>query len=229
MSAVYIFFGPPGSGKGSLAQQCVRALGWQSVSTGNLCRNHIARKTSLGQEIDFFIKSGKLIPDQLITAMVEELLIEMLDNKKTIILDGYPRTLLQAEALHNFFSNRFHLIRLHLVALTISDGTIIERLTGRLICENKDCQAVYSDLCKDLGPLKNMVCNQCDTTLTRRSDDDPAVITERLNIYRKYANELLDFFKRNKQDIFEIDSSQSPHNVFSDFKRLVGITLHDNH
>ena len=94
-----VFMGPPGAGKGSLSQLCVDEFGWVQLSTGFLCRKHIAAQTTIGRQIDFFIKSGKLVDDSLIVDMVEEWLAEQIDQQRGVILDGFPRSVVQAQAL----------------------------------------------------------------------------------------------------------------------------------
>ena len=89
---IVLFVGPPGSGKGTLSQKCVQELGWKQISTGDLCRAHIANETEIGKKIDFAIKSGKLVDDGLISQMVFEWFSEQKNGPHTVILDGYPRT-----------------------------------------------------------------------------------------------------------------------------------------
>ena len=95
-----IFIGPPGAGKGSISQLCVQAFGWKQLSTGYLCRKHINEQTEIGKEIDFSIKSGKLVSDRLIVTLVEQWLADPSQHESPIILDGFPRNIAQAEALH---------------------------------------------------------------------------------------------------------------------------------
>ena len=99
---IIVFIGPPGSGKGTLSGLCVKELGWVQISTGNLCRKHIADKTKIGQEIDFAIKSGKLVSDNLITDMIIDWFKHVGDQVRTVVLDSYPRTVAQAQALTSF-------------------------------------------------------------------------------------------------------------------------------
>ena len=100
--SVFIFIGPPGSGKGTLSHLCVSSLRWVQLSTGNLCRKHIAEQTEIGKQIDFALKSGKLVSDSLINAMVHDWFSMTIQEADNIILDGYPRTVAQAEALHEY-------------------------------------------------------------------------------------------------------------------------------
>ena len=133
-----MFIGAPGSGKGTLSALCVRELGWERLSTGELCRKHIAEKTSIGTEIDFAIKSGKLVSDILIASMVEQWFVEHKKSNKPVILDGYPHTVSQAKALDSLFEELFPNIQLKVVHFLISQDALRERLDGRLICLNTD-------------------------------------------------------------------------------------------
>lgn len=104
---IFIFIGPPGSGKGSLSSLCTQKFGWKQLSTGNLCIKHIANETSIGKKIDFAIKSGKLIEDDLITQMITEWFTNQSVNSLAVILDGYPRTVEQARFFDDFIKKKF--------------------------------------------------------------------------------------------------------------------------
>ncbi|MBM3886723.1 hypothetical protein FJ364_02220, partial [Candidatus Dependentiae bacterium] len=141
--AIFSFFGPPGSGKGTLAERLKEDLGFAVLSTGNLCRFHIAQKTPLGEQLAELVNRGHLIPDALISTMVQEWLQEQMRLGKTIILDGFPRTGGQAESLMQFLKqHQTYIFRVLFVEL--NDEAIIKRLLGRRVCSDKKCQAVYS-------------------------------------------------------------------------------------
>jgi adenylate kinase len=223
-SNLYIFFGPPGSGKGSLSMLCVKKLGWVQLSAGNLCRQEIANNTEIGQQIDFTIKSGKLIPDGLITHMIEGALYKLIRGSSAIILDGYPRTVPQAQELDRILlKSELKDINLSLVRLNVSDDTVIKRMSGRLICPNESCQAVYSLSEPALSPRRAMECDFCQSTLIRRADDRDEVIRERLMQY--YANEknLLDYYHRHKDHSYEIPAEKPLEEVFNELKFKIGI------
>lgn len=103
----FIFMGPPGSGKGSLSKLCKTYWGWQQLSTGNLCRKHISEDTQIGKEIDFIIKSGKLISDELIASMVDAWLTDVVGKEYSLILDGYPRNFTQAQDLLRLIQDKY--------------------------------------------------------------------------------------------------------------------------
>lgn len=222
--SVYIFLGPPGSGKGSLSKICVNRLGWAQLSTGNLCREHIANQTEIGKQIDFAIKSGKLVTDDLIVQMVDEWLDECLAANECVILDGFPRTVAQAESLENLLKDRFSFAKTNVVRLLIDDNQVVARLTGRYICGNDKCQSVYS-LVKGSGlePKQEMVCDACSSELIRRSDDTEGSIRERLATYHQHENRLIDFYKKHGQDIVQFGVNKPLDIVFKDFKTLMGL------
>ncbi len=229
-SNIIIFIGPPGSGKGSLSHLCVKDLDWAQLSTGSLCRRHIAQNSPIGQKIDFAIKSGKLIDDGLIVSMVDEWLGENGIRKEYIILDGFPRTIAQAEALDKLLRDKFATVQVHAVKLDVSSDTVIKRLTARFICPNDSCQAVYSTLVNsDLKSQDLYRCDECSHVLVSRSDDTIEAIKERLVLYYAYEQMLIDYYKHKNQFIGEIHGEQSLRNVFQDFRLLLdNKVLHDN-
>lgn len=212
--------GPPGSGKGTLAQKCRDDLGYIRLSTGDLCRKHIAEQTPIGMQIDHIISEGRLIPDELIFQMVKDWLNEN-PGQSSIILDGFPRTVRQAEALIDFLTNSVNCYNLYCVRITASDDTIIRRIIGRLTCSNSDCQAIYSAIeGSPFAPSKSMTCDKCGSPLVIRADDDAESIKERLKVYFSHEQKLLDFLKAKKIRLFELDGEQSAEKVFSAFRNL---------
>lgn len=221
---VYLFIGPPGSGKGSLSKLCVDNLDWAQLSTGNLCREHIARQTEVGKQIDFAIKSGKLVSDGLIVEMVEDWLERSFQEKESVIFDGFPRTVPQAGALEDLLKRSFSSSKLHVVRLLLDDDIIVDRLTNRYICKNGACQAVYSlAQGSTLAPKKHMLCDVCEGALVRRSDDTEESIRERLKTYHQHERNLIDFYRNHGKKILELGVAKPLDMVFKDFKKLVGL------
>lgn len=225
---ILIFIGPPGSGKGSLSSLCIQKFGWNQLSTGNLCRKHVAKETSIGKKIDFAIKSGKLIPDDLVAQMIIEWFINQPTSDSTVILDGYPRTVTQAQFFNDFIQKKFKAPKLQVIRFLIPDDTVVTRLCYRYICQNNDCQAVYSLTPNSLNNSKKMmICDFCSSSLYRRSDDKESTIRKRLKIYYKYEKELLDFYCFAGQFIRKINVNKALSEVFEDFKQLISTKIYD--
>ena len=220
---VFIFIGPPGAGKGSLASLCVKHFGWLQISTGNLCRKHIAEQTKIGKEIDLIIKSGKLINDDLITSMVFEWFGENVDKASGIIFDGYPRTVAQAQAFDAMLKAMFPSVQVKVVLFTLADDVVVNRLCSRYVCQNKECQAVYSlSPHSELAPAETTVCDLCSGPLGRRDDDNEIAVRKRLDIYHRHEQQLIDFYQGNSNEIIQLDASKQLREVFENFTQIIG-------
>jgi adenylate kinase len=200
---------------------CVEQFGWKQISTGNLCRKHIQEQTEIGKEIDFAIKSGKLISDTLVTQMVADWLREQNGNE-TLILDGYPRTVAQAEMLEGLIKSKFPSLKITIVRLVISNEEVVARLGTRMICENKACQAVYSSRAASLQAQDNGTCDRCGYPIVQREDDTPQAIIERLKTYYKHEQPLLDLYKSMGYSLPKLDVNRPINMVFEDLKSMVG-------
>lgn len=215
MKQLVILMGPPGSGKGSLSRILVDDMGWIQLSTGNLCRFHIAQQTSIGKEIDLILRSGKLVHDELIASMVESWIAEQ-PSDKTMLLDGYPRTVEQARLLLDMAKSGNYVLKIF--DFIVPDQVIIDRLAHRIVCSNKSCQAVYSDKPDSTQrPVQLGICDVCSAQLIRRSDDDVAAVAERLRIYHVHVQELINFFATIGLTIHQINGNQSIDMVYRDF------------
>jgi len=217
---IFSFFGAPGSGKGTLAEQCAQNLSFQVLSTGNLCRQHIAQKTELGERLKKYTNTGKLVPDDIITLMVRGWLEENIKNNRPIILDGYPRTEKQAELFLDLLKNNFSDYKLRIISLDISDEEVIKRISNRLVCENKKCQAVYNT--SQVQDLDNPICKLCGSKLIRRDDDKEEVVRERLKVYAQASGKLLNFYKSAGQKIENLSVSEKTiEQIFEEFKTML--------
>lgn len=221
---IFVFLGAPGAGKGALSRACVKKLGWKELSTGNECRKHRSEGTKIGQEIDFAIKSGTLVSDSVIIDMVAQWIEENIDSTQAVILDGFPRTVLQGQGLIKLLEHEgFGDLKLHIFQLMLNDEVIVKRLSSRLVCTNKSCQSVYSTLVGALKPEKEGICDVCKGDLIRRDDDNPETIRERLRTYHHHAQALLDFYKKEGYEVGRIDADQSPDKVFENFLAVANI------
>ena len=216
-----LFIGPPGAGKGSLARMCQDHFSFLQVSTGNLCRKHIQEGTQMGKEMDFAIKSGKLVNDTVINDMVAECLFGQ-EMDTSIILDGYPRTVPQAALLEKLITSSFPSLKVTIIRLKISNQEVIKRLSMRYICDNKECQTVYSvDEDSSLAAKTKGICDYCGHTTGRRSDDTPEAITERLKGYYGHEKAVLDFYVKKGQLVQELDVEKPIENVFKDLREIM--------
>lgn len=182
-----IFFGPPGSGKGTYASKISSQLGIAHIATGDIFREAIASKDELGKKVENYLKSGKLVPDEIVIEIIKER-IKRKDCEKGFIFDGYPRTIAQAKALDEITTIDA------VINLKVSEKIIIDRLSGRRICA--ECGAIYH--IKYVLPKKQGVCDRCGGKLYQRKDDTPAVIKERLNVYARQTEPLIKYYKDRK-------------------------------
>lgn len=218
---IFSFLGAPGSGKGTLAEQAVQKLGYKMLSTGNLCRENIAKGTDLGKKLQEYTSTGALVPDELITSMVKEWLDVNTRDAKPIILDGFPRTAAQAGQLLDLIKKYFPEYKLRVIALNISDDAVVERISGRLMCSNKQCQAIYNTK-QFVAGVDNPLCKRCSSPLAKREDDREEVVRERLKVYAAASKELVDFFKNAGLAIEEINvEGKESGQVFDVFKKMI--------
>ena len=217
----FVIIGPPGSGKGSLSSLLVDKCGWIQMSTGNLCRKHVDQGTEIGKRIDFALKSGKLVDDSLITQLVAEW-VDQQSKNASIILDGYPRTVAQADAFNQLMIQGLQgMAKLNVVKLVITDDLVIERLNGRLVCSNRDCQAVYSMISGALlAPKNDSICDKCGVNVSRRSDDSLETVLQRLKTYYEHEKTLINFYENHGHQVKMLDVNKSLPEIVSDFEGL---------
>lgn len=221
--SIIIFLGPPGAGKGTLSRLCMHRLNYRQFSTGNVCRQHIAQQTDIGKEIDFIIKSGKLISDSLIMNMVRDWIMSQQAYDDSIILDGIPRTLAQAQALHELVMSSDEPYEMHLIKMQIDDEVIIRRLTGRVLCSEKSCQAVYSLNDAALSPKVENTCDDCSSALIKRSDDEERAIRQRLVEYYAHENELIEYYTSVGLPIAQIAVEKPVDDVYEELTDILGV------
>lgn len=179
--------GPPGGGKGTQAEKLSELLSIPHISTGAIIRTAIREKTELGKLAEGYIKEGQLVPDNIVIDMVLDRL-GVSDCREGYILDGFPRTLVQAQSMEKMGIELDYVLN-----LVVGDETIITRLSGRREC--KQCAAPYH--VEFNPPEKDGKCDKCGGELIRRSDDVPETIRERLSVYHKQTEPLIDFYKKN--------------------------------
>ena len=176
-----IFLGPPGAGKGTQAAEVAAKLNIAHISTGDMLRRAIRLGTPTGKQAKETIDAGKLVPDEIVIAMVEERIREA-DCVNGFLLDGFPRSVHQAEALEGISAIDC------VVEIDVADDKLLSRLTGRRVC--KDCQGTFH-----ISQLEKEVCPVCGGTLYQRDDDKPETIENRLKVYHTQTAPLIAFYK----------------------------------
>lgn len=211
---ILLLFGPPGAGKGTQSANLIEKRGMFQISTGDLFRNAIKNKTALGVEAKSYMDKGMLVPDTLVTGMVEEALNSFFSegSSKGLILDGYPRTIEQASDLNDI------LVKLNKevsasIFINVEPSILVGRLVGRRVC--KSCGSVFH--MSTQRPKIDGKCDKCGGEVVQRTDDQEEVIKSRLDIYYKSANALSDYY-RKKGLYREIDGLGSSSEVY---ERLV--------
>ncbi len=217
----YIFFGPPGAGKGTLAHKCVEELGYLQLSTGDLFRKHQAEGTEIGKQIDFAMNSGTLIDDNLVIDIVKQWLEEHESIAQGFLFDGFPRTVTQAKLFLEMFARVVPEMKLMVVQLIIDDEKVVERIISRRVCSNKDCQAVFSMRVESLGSKIDGVCDVCGSKLIQREDDKRNVVSSRLMTYHRHSQGLIDFFEKSGILIKKLNADMPFDEVFEKFIQLM--------
>ncbi len=187
-----ILLGGPGSGKGTQAKMLVEKLGIPQISTGDIFRAALKEGTPMGMKAKTYMDKGELVPDDVVIGVVEERLTKP-DLDKGYMLDGFPRTLAQAEALDKILAGQSKGID-HAILVDVPDEELVARLSGRRTCKNSDCGRMYHVMFNP--PKANSVCDACGTELYQRDDDTEATIRERLAVYNNQTAPLINFYEK---------------------------------
>jgi adenylate kinase len=183
-----VLLGPPGAGKGTQAQLLADRLGLIHISTGDILRENVERRTELGLRANEFMKSGKLVPDDLVVDIVAERLKK--EGKRGFVLDGFPRNLAQARALDEVLQH-LHFPLDIVLYLVLENGEILRRLSARLFCPR--CGANYNEISSP--PEVPGKCDNCGERLEKRQDDQPQTIRRRLKVYETETAPLINYYK----------------------------------
>lgn len=199
---VLIMLGAPGTGKGTVASKLSEKLNIPQVSTGDIFRKAIAERTKVGVEAEKYISKGMLVPDDVTIRIVEERLKDE-DVQNGLILDGFPRTIEQAEALDKMLERANKSIKLA-INLETSEEEIIDRVVSRRLCSNQECKTVYNT---KLNPPKvEGICDKCGKELIQREDDNEETVKNRLESYYKQSAPIVDYYK-NKGVLYSSEVS----------------------
>ncbi len=186
-----VFLGPPGAGKGTQAQRLVERYKLLQLSTGDMLRAAVAAGTPLGQQAKKIMEAGQLVSDEIIIGMIAERLASP-ESRNGVILDGYPRTVRQAEALDRMLADKGLKLD-HAIEMKVDDAALVQRIAGRFAC--KTCGAGYHDVTK--RPMRDGFCDACGATeFTRRADDRPETVQARLKAYNEQTAPILPYYQK---------------------------------
>lgn len=210
-----VLLGPPGAGKGTQAKSISNRYEIPHISTGDIFRKNISEMTPLGIEAKKHIDNGQLVPDSLTIDIVKDRLTQE-DCKNGYLLDGFPRTVVQAEALKEFLIERGEELDSALL-IDVPKDFILERMTGRRVCPS--CGASYH--VKFNPPKNNGKCDVCGSEVVQRKDDTEATVKERLDVYDRQTQPLIEYYKR--EDLLQVvDGTKAINKVFDSICSILG-------
>jgi adenylate kinase len=209
-----ILLGAPGAGKGTQAQKVYEKANMPLVVMGDIFRAAIANKTEVGVKVEDYVKQVKLVPDELVIEVIM-VRLQQEDCHGGFLLDGFPRTTQQAQALDKEMTKNNSPIN-YVLYYAVPDEIVVERICGRRTC--KECNAIYHLTYSP--PIQENVCDKCQGDLFHRADDTPEVIEERLRAYHSATSPLLDYYRKQNL-LVEIDANRAVEDIFQDtLKRL---------
>ena len=210
-----ILLGPPGAGKGTQAVKIVEKYGVPHISTGDIFRENIKKGTELGKKAQEYMNRGELVPDDLVIEIATTRLLED-DCKNGFLLDGFPRTVYQAEKLDEFLAAHGSKID-KVLDIAVEKEELITRLTGRRVC--KACGASYHVV--NIPPQTEGICDICGGELVQRTDDNIETVTNRIDVYEAQTKPLVDYYEK-AGNIAHIDGATGLDNVFADIVKALG-------
>lgn len=208
-----VLLGPPGAGKGTQAKKIQEKYGIPHISTGDILRDHVNRETDLGMEAKKYMDAGELVPDDVLIGLIRARLSEP-DAQEGFMLDGYPRTILQAEALTEILDEIDNPLDV-VLNIEVPDEELIKRLTGRRMCK---CGASYHVMFNP--PEEEGVCDECGGELYQRDDDKEEAIRNRLEVYKDQTYPLIEYYE-DKSLIANIDGDKGIDDIFKDITAVL--------
>ena len=210
-----ILLGPPGAGKGTQAVKIVEKYNIPHISTGDIFRENIKNKTELGNRAKAYMDRGELVPDELVVEIATDRLTKD-DCKNGFLLDGFPRTIFQAEKLDEFLTKRGEKID-KVINIDVEKDALVKRITGRRVC--KSCGASYHVV--NIPPKKEGVCDSCSGELIQRADDTEETVLNRIDVYNKQTKPLVDYYDKAGV-IINIDGNKDLDDVLADIVKGLG-------
>lgn len=210
-----VLLGPPGAGKGTQAVRLVEKYEIPHISTGDIFRKNIKEGTELGKKAQEYMNAGALVPDELVVDLVKDRL-QQDDCKNGFLLDGFPRTIFQAEKLDEFLSESNQKMDI-VINLKVEKEALVKRLTGRRVC--KDCGASYHIV--NIPPKKEGVCDICGGELIQRKDDNIETVENRINVYEEQTAPLIGYYKE-AGSLVDFDGEASLDEVFDAIVQAIG-------
>ncbi|MCL2111732.1 MAG: adenylate kinase [Clostridiales bacterium] len=211
-----MLLGPPGSGKGTQAAMITRTYGIPAISTGDALRENIEAKTPLGVEAKAYMNIGMLVPDEIIVELVKQI-FEKIDVEKGYLLDGFPRTIVQADMLDAYLAEKGRELE-GVFFLNAPREVLIERIIYRQVCPT--CGLTYH--MNGRKPLQDGICDHCGAELIQRSDDDPKTVEKRLDVYKAQTKPLIDYYTK-KGILLELDGTQSVEVLQGQIDKALGL------
>lgn len=209
---IVILMGPPGSGKGTQAVRLSKEFSIPHISTGDIFRENISKKTPLGEKAKGYMDQGKLVPDDISLDMLKDRIARP-DCVNGYLLDGFPRTLPQAEAYDRLLPKDAHVVALN---LDVPDDVIVKRIEGRRTC--KDCGNIHNLYFSP--PAKEGACDKCSGELTQRADDKAEVVLERLRVYHSQTKPLIAYYEK-KGILHTVDGTEPPDVIFKKLSEII--------
>jgi adenylate kinase len=211
-----VLLGGPGSGKGTQAKKLIDKIGVPQISTGDIFRAALKEGTPMGLKAKTYMDKGELVPDDVVIGVVEERLTKP-DLDKGYMLDGFPRTLPQAQALDKILTKQTKSID-HAILVDVPDQELVARLSGRRTCRNSECGKMYHVMFNP--PKKEGVCDGCGSELYQRDDDSEATIRERLTVYNNQTAPLIDYYE-NKGLLRRVKGVGPIDEIFSSIEKIL--------
>lgn len=213
---IIIMLGAPGTGKGTVGNLLAEKLNVPHISSGEIFRSYINLQDEIGKEVKKYVEDGKLVPDELTIKILERRLHEA-DTVNGCILDGYPRTVIQAKSLDELLKKQGKEVKVA-VNLSLSDDEIVDRISKRRTCPNPNCREIYNLDFK--RPKVDGICDKCGTKLIIREDDNEETIRKRLENYHNISENLIDFYK-NKDILYTVKLNNESNSVSSDVAKEI--------